>query len=303
MMMRLIADAGIPAGRASVDRCALRDFAAEAERSGFDGLSLASQTRDAMELASFLLHSTNDLLVIAGHEVGVVPVDMAAHQLALLDCLSGGRLVVAVTDMYGQNHEERQGRLDEYLVLLKRLWSNDRPFDHEGRYYRLAGAFSPAKPCRGGGVPIVLGGCSGLSMKVAARHADIVWLAPAAIASTGIAVGRLRQIAATYRRAETARIAMSFPVAFDSAIAEIAIPAGGLPTPGAPEKIALALLNYHDCGVCDFVIQGLAGASDLARFGSEVIPLIRNAAGDLDGSAEALGGKASAIAHEWRTRC
>lgn len=303
MMIRLIADAGIPAGNASVDPRGLRDFAAEAERSGFDGISLGNRTRDATELASFVLHNTSELLVVAGHEAGSVPVDVAAHRLAVLDALSSGRLVIALAETRGQNHEERQACLDEYLVLLKRLWSNDRPFDHEGRYHRLAGAFSAAKPCRGS-VPIVLGGRSGLAMKVAARHADIISLAPAPLANTGAAVERLRQLAATYRHAETTRIAMPFHVADGNTTAEIANPRERFLPAEAPVKIALAILNYHDCGVCDFVIHGLTSAADRARFGSEVIPLVRNAARHraihLDGVAEPFG--RTECAHEWRGR-
>lgn len=303
MIIRLIADASIPAGSAPVDPEGLRSFAAEAERSGFDGISLTSHAADAMELASFLLHSTNELLVVAGYEAGSAPVDVAANRLALLDRLSGGRLAIALAETGGQNHEERQARLDEYLVLLKRLWSNDRPFDHEGRYYRLAGAFSAAKPQRGH-VPVVLGGCSGLAMKVAARHADIVSLQPAPIASAGIAVERFRQLVATNRRSETTRIAMPFHVASGNMRAENSTPKERLQSAGVPEEVALSILNYHDCGVCDFVVHGLVAPADLARFGSEIIPLVRNAAHHQAIHADgAFGGKWGVVSREWRGGC
>ena len=52
-------------------------------------------------------------------------------------------------------------------MLLKRLWSNDEPIDHEGRFHRLEGAFSGPKPFRDGHAPIAVAGLSGTAIKVA----------------------------------------------------------------------------------------------------------------------------------------
>ncbi|WP_292219204.1 LLM class flavin-dependent oxidoreductase, partial [Mesorhizobium sp.] len=64
-------------------------------------------------------------------------------------------------------------RIDEYLVLLKRLWSNDRPFDHEGAFYSVKGGYVPRKGPHGADVTIRLGGQSGTALRVAGRHADV----------------------------------------------------------------------------------------------------------------------------------
>jgi alkanesulfonate monooxygenase len=253
------------------------------------------------------LHSTTDLGVAAAHDAGLVAPDVAAQQIATLDRLSGGRLTIAVIENGTQNHEERQGRLDEYLVLLKRLWTNDEPFDHEGRYYRLAGALTTAKPYRDGRVPVLLGGFSGLATKVAARHADIFALPASTVAASALAVERVRRAAANHGRAATIRF--SYPLravigrskAEAWAIAGRAAPGGdprdswsdtgrlrGLaagqapvanaPTliAGTPEQVALAVLDYHAVGISDFVMHGFATAADAAAFGRHVIPLVRN---------------------------
>ncbi|TIV58995.1 MAG: LLM class flavin-dependent oxidoreductase, partial [Mesorhizobium sp.] len=68
-------------------------------------------------------------------------------------------------------------RIDEYLVLLKRLWSNDEPFDHEGAFYSVRGGYVPRKGPHGADLTIRLGGQSGTALKVAGRHADVFELA------------------------------------------------------------------------------------------------------------------------------
>jgi alkanesulfonate monooxygenase len=322
MTIQFIADASIPAMRASADGQALRDFAAAAEQSRFDGIGLPDsiQGQDAIVLASYILHSTTELGVAAAHDAGLVAPDVAAQQIATLDRLSGGRLTIAVAENCGQNHEERQGRLDEYLVLLKRLWTNDRAFDHEGKYYRLTGALTAMKPYCGGLVPIALGGRSGLAIKVAARHADIFALPASTFAATGLTVERVRHASATHRRANAIRFSYPLRVVIGGskaeawATAERGIPGGGVPgrswndaarlrglavepgraaadatlIAGTPEQIALAILDYHAIGISDFVLHGLASTEDLAAFGSQVIPLVRNAARNQGAHADDL---------------
>ena len=79
---------------------------------------------------------------------------IAARQLAALDSESGGRLSLRIMagsyDASGfaetsYGHVGAFRRTDEYLVLLKRLWSNDRPFDHEGAAYSLRNGFVARK--------------------------------------------------------------------------------------------------------------------------------------------------------------
>lgn len=310
MTVKFVADGFIPAMQASTDAGGLRDFAVAAEQNGFDEVALPSsvQGQDAVVLASYILHSTTELGVIAAHDSGLLAPEIAAQQIATLDRLSGGRLTIAVAENGKQNHEERQGRLDEYLVLLKRLWANDKPFDHEGRYYRIAGALTTAKPWRDRRVPVVLGGVSGLAIKVAARHADIFAMSASTVAATGLTVERVRRAATNHRRASAIRFSYPFRAALGRSKAEAWAKAGrgaasadpygnwndtnrlrGLAAgpvrvasdatlvAGTPEQVALAILDYHAIGISDFVMHGFATAEEVAAFGRRVIPLIRNA--------------------------
>lgn len=57
------------------------------------------------------------------------------------------------------DHDERYARTDEYLGLLRQVWTADKPFDHEGAYYRVwEGAWSEVKPVQAPYVPIYFGG-------------------------------------------------------------------------------------------------------------------------------------------------
>jgi probable F420-dependent oxidoreductase len=94
-----------------------------------------------------------------------------AKQLATLDRLSGGRLLVtfvlglrlaAELDAMGVRGGDRGGQLDELLPLLRRLWTED-DVDHEGRSWELHGVTVEPKPVQlpleiwlGGSVPSAL---------------------------------------------------------------------------------------------------------------------------------------------------
>ncbi len=250
----------------SLDRDALRDFACAAEEAGFGGLAVAGlpSGQDVAAVASFVLHSTATLGVLLRHRVGAVPPTIAAQHLATLDQLSGGRVTVAFEPdrlAPGETQEDSLDRVDEYLVLLKRLWANERPFDHEGAFYSMVGAFSAAKPFGRPRIPLSLGGLTGSAIKVAARHADIFELPDADALETGRLVERVRAAAAGHRRADEIRFSC-----------RLGLEPGG---DASAERLALAVLALHDLGVVEFRVSGLANAPALAAFGQAVIPLVR----------------------------
>ena len=199
-----------------IDGFGLAAAAASAEAAGIDRLLIGDPTgsQDVAALASHILHATSTLNVEIEHGAGLVSPEIAARQIATLDQLSGGRVTVHIDPPCGGavalSHEDCLARLDEYIMLLKRLWSNDAPIDHEGRFHRLEGAFSGPKPFRDGHVPIAFAGLSGTAIKVAARHADVFVLPAATIDETRRTIERVRAAAARHRRAETIRF--SYPI-------------------------------------------------------------------------------------------
>jgi len=43
---------------------------------------------------------------------------------------------------------------------MRRMWTEDRPFDHAGEFYRLAKAHSEIKPLQKPHIPLYFGGAS-----------------------------------------------------------------------------------------------------------------------------------------------
>ena len=267
-----------------VDGGELVDLARAAEAAGIDRLFIADSagSQDAATVASYMFHATATLGVQIEHLAGVSQPEIAARQLATLDQLSGGRVSVHVTPAGGDtlSHEESLARLDEYVMLLKRLWSNDKPIDHEGRFHRLKSAFTGAKPFAGM-MPLVLAGASGTAIQVAARHADVFLLPAASVEETGRIVERVKTAAACHRRADAIRFALPVrPLANgDTGFTGLGFAKQrSLATTlvnGSPEKIALKLLSYCEIGITDFIVCGLRSTREISAFGSVVAPLVK----------------------------
>jgi alkanesulfonate monooxygenase len=265
----------------------VRAQARAAERAGFERLLIADPLGlpDNSQLASFVLHSTSSLGVVASHDAGTVAPTVAAQQFAMLDQLSGGRLSIRIVVTQGDlDHEAAHARADEYLVLMKRLWANDNPFDHEGPFYSVRGGHSAAKPFGRMQIPLMLGGVSGTAVKLAARHADVFALPAASVAETRQLISRVQAAAAHHGRAD--RIGYSAPVQLvvastreEAQTRADQLPAGtgALRLVGTPEQVARALKDYCALGVKEFVLHDLAHEQDLDIFVREVAPRVRGA--------------------------
>jgi probable F420-dependent oxidoreductase len=101
-----------------------------------------------------------------------------AKQVASLDVLSGGRLILGIGVAYlepemraiGVPMEGRGARSDEYLAAMRSLWEDDAPA-FEGRYASFAAVDAHPRPVQRP-LPIVVGGHTDAAFRRAARHAD-----------------------------------------------------------------------------------------------------------------------------------
>ena len=101
-----------------------------------------------------------------------------AKEVATLDALSGGRVVLGVGvgwleeefDAIGVPFAERGARTDDYVHALRALWSQAEPTYH-GRFVDFERAKSYPKPARGS-VPIVVGGHTKAAARRAGRLGD-----------------------------------------------------------------------------------------------------------------------------------
>jgi len=67
--------------------------------------------------------------------------------------------------------------LAEACTVIRRLWTSDQPFDFDGSYVHLTGAFGNPKPVQRPHPPILIGGRSAALLRVVAEHADL-WNIP-----------------------------------------------------------------------------------------------------------------------------
>lgn len=165
---------------------------------------------------------TEKIHFMLAHRPGFTLPTLAARKIASLDQFSGGRLGVHFIsggsdqeqrrDGDYLSHDERYERTDEYLGILRRLWTSDQPFDHEGRHYRFEQGFSEVKPLqRSQGaphIPVYFGGASDAAIPVAGKHADVYALWGESLDQVAELTGRVRREAAKHGR--SVRFSVSF---------------------------------------------------------------------------------------------
>jgi probable F420-dependent oxidoreductase len=108
-----------------------------------------------------------------------------AKQASSLDVLSGGRLDLGLGIGWspleftatGADAEHRGARAEEYLAVLRALWSPEPADDaaaaaFEGRYYTLPPSRMRPAPVQPGGPPILLGGVVPAALRRAGRLAE-----------------------------------------------------------------------------------------------------------------------------------
>ncbi len=122
------------------------------------------------------------------------PPAMLAKIAATVDVVSGGRLEFGIGAGSRPSHPLARreyeahglpfhdfaysvGSLAEACTVIRRLWSETEPFDFDGTYLHLAGAFCNPKPVQRPHPPILIGGRSAAVLRVVAEHAD-VWNIP-----------------------------------------------------------------------------------------------------------------------------
>ncbi|EJE50338.1 flavin-dependent oxidoreductase, methylene-tetrahydromethanopterin reductase [Acidovorax sp. CF316] len=196
----------------AVDSAYVRVFAQAHEHAGFDRILVpaSSSSPDTLLTVAYAASVTEKIGFLLAHRPGFVAPTLAARQLATLDHYTGGRLAVHYisggSDEDQQrdgdflDHDQRYARTDEYLELLRRVWTADKPFDHEGAHYRAKGVWSEVKPLQQPYVPIYFGGASAPALQVAGKHADVYALWGESLAQAGELVRRVRAEATLHGR-------------------------------------------------------------------------------------------------------
>jgi alkanesulfonate monooxygenase len=193
-----------PALRSSWDHC--RSIALAADRNGFDAILMPSGYAlgiDSLAFTAAVAPMLERLAPLVAVRVGEVWVPQLARQLATLDQILGGRLLVNIisSDLPGQDLEsqERYQRTLETMVVLKRLLAGE-PVAYQGRHLDLA--VGPPRICeeRSAAPPLYFGGLSPAAREVAAQAADVYLMWPDTPAGVGEVVADLRTRARSHGR-------------------------------------------------------------------------------------------------------
>lgn len=245
-----------------------------AEAAGFDSVWLGEHHNSAVlhpvpliRLAAIasrtrrLRLGTGVLLLPLYHPLAV------AEEAAMVDVISGGRLVLGVGAGYapeefaafGVSIKERGSRMDEAVPLIHRLWSEEK-VTHEGRHYRVTNATVAPRPVQRPRPPIWFAGWVEPAIRRAARLGD-AWL--------GGPSARLDELAACVRLYREARKAAGRD----------------------PETGEVALMRYAFVAESTQRAHAIAGASFIRSFEETYFrwphPVVKRPAGTL--TIEQLG--------------
>ena len=329
----------IPSG---VDGDYIVEFARLHEASGFDmaPVGYASSTADGFLIAAHAAAHTTKLGYVISHRPGFVSPTPAARKAATLDQLTSRRIVLHIIsggsdeeqrkDGDWLEHDARYRRTDEYMEILRRTWTEPKPFDHVGEFYSLQGAHSDVRPFQTPHIPLFFGGASEAALEVGSKRADVyaLWGEPLHAIREQIAeisrraqdhgrrlsfslsvrpiIGETekeawdkareilsnveRNVTGTIKKGESARpqsvgsrrlldFAAQSEV-HDKRLWMSVAEASGAPGStsalvGTAEQVADSLADYYDAGCTTFIIRGFDPLNDVAEYGRELIPILR----------------------------
>lgn len=238
-----------------------------------------------MDVAAEMVRVTSNIGIALTHWSGVMSPLAAAEQIARLDRVSHGRLSLrfllgpdgrANKDLSESGHADSLRQMDEYLVLLKRLWSNDQPFDHEGPHYSVQEGLVRRKGPQGADITVRMSGVSGVAIDVAGKHATVFELAAGTPDETRELMRRVEAAAQRYGRA--GRIRFALPVLLGAQ----GEPSGAngfnsVRLGGSSVRIAQSLFLYASLGIQEFMVSGADDYEAINAFARDVAPLFQRA--------------------------
>ncbi|MBL6751328.1 MAG: LLM class flavin-dependent oxidoreductase [Nevskia sp.] len=174
-----------------------RQIARQADAMGFEALvpvgrwrgfggrtNFAGESFETYTWAAGLAEATSRIMVFATSHVPTVHPILAAKQAATIDHISGGRFglnlvmgwFTAEMEMFGgrqKEHDDRYRFGTEWVDIVRRLWTDQEPFDFDGRHFQLKGAQAYPKPLQKPHPVLVNAGSSAAGIDFSARACDV----------------------------------------------------------------------------------------------------------------------------------
>jgi FMNH2-dependent dimethyl sulfone monooxygenase len=144
-------------------------------------------TFETLSWASALLSATSDIVVFATVHAPLVHPVFAAKSCATADHVGAGRFALNVVSgwnvgefsMFGASlldHDDRYMFTEEWLSIVKRIWSEGEPFDHHGKHFKLARVEGKPKPWGGTRPVLMSAGSSPAGRAFAIKNADCLFM-------------------------------------------------------------------------------------------------------------------------------
>ena len=194
-----------------------------AEHAGFDALIPVARWKGAGGAVNFNHRSFEPFTWAAGlaavteriglfstcHVPTAHPVRVA-KEFATVDHISGGRFGLNVVAGWNESeirmfgapqaeHDTRYEIADDWVRLLKALWSTPDAFDYEGPHFTCPGAYSEPKPVQD--APLIMSaGNSPRGQQFAATHADLNFIHAPDLAAAGAIAADVKKTAADQGR-------------------------------------------------------------------------------------------------------
>jgi alkanesulfonate monooxygenase SsuD/methylene tetrahydromethanopterin reductase-like flavin-dependent oxidoreductase (luciferase family) len=134
---------------------------------GYPGASdFQGRSFEALAWAGGLLARTRAITVFATIHVPLLHPVFAAKQMATADHIGGGRLGLNIVcgwnadefEMFGagqREHDDRYAYGEEWWTIVRRIWTEEAPFDFRGKHFNLRGVIGKPGPW-GGTLPIAM---------------------------------------------------------------------------------------------------------------------------------------------------
>jgi alkanesulfonate monooxygenase SsuD/methylene tetrahydromethanopterin reductase-like flavin-dependent oxidoreductase (luciferase family) len=160
---------------------------------------------ETLSWASALLAATDDIVAFATIHVPLVHPVFAAKSIATADHVGQGRFGINIVSgwnveefaMFGvplREHDERYVYSAEWVTILKRVYSESKPFDHDGKYFRLKNVEGKPKPWGPGRPMLMSAGSSPAGRSFAVKHTDCLFMTITEEARIGADIAQARAV-------------------------------------------------------------------------------------------------------------
>jgi alkanesulfonate monooxygenase SsuD/methylene tetrahydromethanopterin reductase-like flavin-dependent oxidoreductase (luciferase family) len=296
---------------------------------GFGGTTdFNGESFETYTWAAGLAQATKNIMVAATSHVPTVHPIVAAKQATTVDHISGGRFALnlvmgwftpemAMFDGTQRPHDDRYRYGAEWLAIVKRLWTEEEPFDFESADFHVRQAQAHPKPVQKPHPVLINAGHSPAAIEFSTREVDFSFIGNDSLESLRAVAARVRDKAradhgrdigictsalvvcreteAEARAAYRSILEHGDRVAADNLMKVLGIESqsfneriekyrervvagwGTNPIIGTPEQVTEQLAQVSAAGVDGVVFGFLDYNEELEYFGSAVMPLLKQA--------------------------